>query len=210
VPSGAAPQLVKGPFSRCLDQEPPDRERAFAWTAGAGVALEVVKPVLVHEWQLCGCLAGDAVTAGFFAPFQLVWRAVNANEDDVQAFPHVQAVLQPPRLAQHVVDHDVVARLSHSGHRSVEPRPRAAQNVSELGSVQFERPFHGAQGPDGVHTQVEVRGVQNPQQLRGDARLAGAGRPVEEDDQRFSLVRSVIDTPGATSRSPVSTNPRLR
>src|SRR5687768_8798089 len=109
TPSGASggrsPQtkLVERPQRRCPTQELLDGFRALAWAAGARVDLEVVEPVLVDDLELLRGHAGRPVTPGLFTPLQLLQRAMNAHEHDVQALQRLQAVLEPPGLAEQVV-----------------------------------------------------------------------------------------------------------
>ena len=72
--------------------------------------------------------------------------------------------------------------LGHAGDRAVEAGPGAGQDGGELVRSQLERALAGAHAADRVDGQVEEGAVQDQQELPGDAGLAWAGGPVEEDD----------------------------
>jgi hypothetical protein len=85
-------------------------------------------------------LARRTVAAGAFTPLKL-WRgAADADENDIKAGQHGQAVQQAPLLAQDMVGHDVVACLGHAGHRPVKPCPGPGEHGAELGRAKLQGP----------------------------------------------------------------------
>ena len=70
----------------------------------------------VHLALLRRRLAGLPVTSCPFPPVKLGSGAPDTDEDDLVGSQHAQAVGEPPLLGEHVVDHEVVASLSHASH----------------------------------------------------------------------------------------------
>ncbi len=105
---------------------------------------------------------------------------MHAHEDDVVARQHVQAVGEPPRLAEHVVDDDVVTARRHPGDGPVEPHPCPPQHIAQVLRCDLHLGPHRIEG---VHGEVEEWAVEYPQQLGCQRRLTRTRRPVQENDQ---------------------------
>ena len=110
----------------------PDHQGAVAGAGGGGVAVDVVAAVGVDLAELGGGLPWRPVAAGLLAPGQFVFRAADADEDDVEAVEHGETVQQAPRLTEDVIDDDVVARPGHAGDGAVEASPGPGQDRAEF------------------------------------------------------------------------------
>lgn len=137
-----------------------------------GVAFDVVGAVGVDLPELGGCLSGLPVAACPFPAGQFLFRAVDADEDDVQAVEDGEAVQQPPLLAEDVVDDEVVACLGHARDCAVEAYAGPGQCGGQVVGGQLQSALAGAHRVDGIDGHVEEGAIQDEQESLGDARFA--------------------------------------
>jgi hypothetical protein len=114
-----------------------DPSRARFNSLGTGVHLHVVQAVHVGALDLSNSGAGNAVAASGFSALQVGIGTMHPHEDDIDIGHHGHQIFQPPRLTEHVVHDNVVARQRHSCDCTVKPGAGTAQYFTQTGSIEI-------------------------------------------------------------------------